>query len=199
MSDNKYKIGVDMASGESQSTYVIIRDKDSIKGERIHTPKANKERNTMTDYITTEEFIHEVEELGFTHKRGAFNLYIEDNDCIIARVHLYQPLQVDTCYDNLNYKNPAHLALYELVNRYTRALLNKRKTEKRYRLKLNIDDRINMLNGGCLYFVRSKSGSFYLSLSNLSKMKRGLYKTTFTQAEIDKMGDIIRGFVKEEV
>lgn len=153
----------------------------------------------MTDYITIEEFMREIEELGFTYKRGAFNLYIEDNERPIARVHLYQPLQVDTCYDSLNYKNPAHLALYELVNRYTRALLNKRKTEKRYRLKLNIDDRINMLNGGCLYFTRSKSGSFYLSLSNLGKMKRGLYKTTFTQTEIDEMGDVARGFVKEEI
>ena len=153
----------------------------------------------MANYITIEEFMREIEELGFTYERGALNLYIEDNERPIARVHLHQPLQVDTCYDGLNYKNSAHLALYELVNRYTRALLNKRKTEKRYRLKLNIDDRINMLNGGCLYFARSKSGSFYLSLSNLGKMKRGLYKTTFTQAEIDEMGDVTRGFVKEEV
>lgn len=137
MSDNKYKIGVDMASGESQSTYVIIRDKDSIKGERIHTPKANKERNTMTDYITTEEFIHEVEELGFTHKRGAFNLYIEDNDCLIAGVNLYQPLQVDTCYDNLNYKNPTHLSLYELINCYARTPLDKRKTENGKIIKIH--------------------------------------------------------------
>jgi hypothetical protein len=177
-----------MGSGDSQSIFLCI-------------PKANKERNTMTDYITIEEFIHKIEELGFTYERGAFRLYIyiEGNGCPVASVNLYQPLQVDTCYDNLNYKNPTHLALYELVNRYTRALLNKRKTEKRYRLKLNIDDRINMLNGGCLYFARSKSGSFYLSLSNLSKMKRGLYKTTFTQAEIDEMGDVTRGFVKEEV
>lgn len=81
----------------------------------------------MTDYITIEELMREIEELGFTYERGAFRLYIyiEDNERPVASVNLYQPLQVDTCYDNLNYKNPTHLALYELVNRYTRALLNK--------------------------------------------------------------------------
>lgn len=85
----------------------------------------------MTDYITTEDFIREVEELGFRHKRGAFNLYIEDNGCLIAGVNLHQPLQVDTCYDNLNYKNPTHLSLYELINRYARTPLDKREAERR--------------------------------------------------------------------
>lgn len=130
MSDSKYKIGVDMASGDSQSVYVVLQGKDSTRGENMYMSKANKERNTMTDYITIEEFMREIEELGFTCKRGAFNLYIEDNDCIIAKVHLHQPLRVDTCYGSLNYKNPAHLALYELINRYTRALLNKRQAKK---------------------------------------------------------------------
>ena len=83
----------------------------------------------MTDYITTEELIQEVEKLGLGYERGAFNLYIEDNERPIARVHLYQPLQVDTCYDSLNYKNPTHLALYKLVNRYTLTLLNRREAE----------------------------------------------------------------------
>ena len=31
----------------------------------------------MTDYITIEEFMREIEELGFTYERGAFNLYIK--------------------------------------------------------------------------------------------------------------------------
>ena len=89
-----------------------------------------RKESSMTDYITTEDFIREVEELGFRHKRGAFNLYIEDNGCPIAGVNLYQPLQVDTCYDNLNYKNPTHLSLYELINRYARTPLDKRGAKK---------------------------------------------------------------------
>lgn len=85
----------------------------------------------MTDYITTEDFIREVEELGFRHKRDVFNLYIKDNGCPIAGVNLHRPLQVDTCYDNLNYKNPTHLSLYELINRYARTPLDKRKAKRR--------------------------------------------------------------------
>ena len=153
----------------------------------------------MTDYITIEEFMREIEELGFIYKRGAFRLYIyiEGNGHPIASVSLYQPLRVDTCYDNLNYKNPAHLALYELVNRYTRALLNKRKTEKKYRLRLDIDDKINVFDGDYRYLTK-KDNYYCLSLPHLSGSWKD-YQNTFTQAEIDEMGDITRGFVKEEV
>lgn len=151
----------------------------------------------MTDCITIEEFIHKIEELGLTYKRGAFNLYIEDNERPIARVHLYQPLQVDTCYDTLNYKNPTHLALYKLVNRYALTPLDKRKTEKRYRLRLDIDDEINIFDGDYRYLT--KKGDYYcLSLAHLGGSWKD-YQNTFTQAEIDEMGDIARGFVKEEV
>ena len=151
----------------------------------------------MTDYITTEEFIREVEKLGLTHKEGAFRLYIEDGDCTIANVDLYQPLQVDTCYDNLNYKNPAHLALYELVNRYTRTLLNKRQAERRYRLRLDIDDEINIFDGDYRYLA--KKGDYYcLSLPHLNGSRED-YQNIFTQAEIDEMGDVTRGFVKEQI
>lgn len=180
MSHSKYKIGVDMGSGDSQSIFLCI-------------PKANKERNTMIDYITIEDFIHEIEELGLTYKRGAFNLYIEDNERPIARVHLYQPLQADTCYDNLNYKNPAHLALYELVNRYTRALLNKRETEKRYRLRLDVSSSIE--NNWQILGKNVDDGCYHIGSGRGSEK----WQTIFTQSEIDEMGDITRGFVKEEV
>lgn len=72
----------------------------------------------MTDYITTEELMRQVEKLGFTCRNGAFRLFVEDNNCTIANVSLNQPLQVDTCYDSLNHKNPTHVTLYELMNRY---------------------------------------------------------------------------------
>lgn len=86
----------------------------------------------MTDYITIEEFIHEIEELGLTYKRGVFDLYIEDNERPLARVHIYQPLLVDTYYGNLNYKNPTHLSLYKLVNRYALTPLDRRKPEREW-------------------------------------------------------------------
>ena len=46
MSDNKYKIGVDMGSGD-ESIYILVRGKDSTRGERTHTPKANNKHNMM--------------------------------------------------------------------------------------------------------------------------------------------------------
>ena len=95
----------------------------------------------MTDYITTEDFIREVEELGFRHKRGVFNLYIKDNGRPIAGVNLYQPLQLDTCYDNLNYKNPTHLSLYELINRYARTPLDERVIKRRRQPTVNENNR----------------------------------------------------------
>ena len=95
----------------------------------------------MTSYITTEDFIHEVEELGLRHKRGAFNLYIEDNGRPIAAVNLYQPLQLDTCYDNLNYKNPTHLSLYELISRYAHTPLDTRVIKRRRQPTINKNNR----------------------------------------------------------
>lgn len=80
----------------------------------------------MTDYITIEEFIDEVKRLGLTYRRGAFDLYIEDNDRPIASINLYQPLQADTRYDNLNHKNPTHLSLYQLIHRFALTPLDKR-------------------------------------------------------------------------
>lgn len=151
----------------------------------------------MTDYITTEQFIREVEKLGFTHEEGAFCLYIEDNNYTIANISLNQPFQMDTCYESLNYKNPAHTSLYELMNRYARTPLDKRKAEKRYRLRLDIDDKINIFDGNYRYLTK-KDNHYCLSLSHLSKSWED-YQNTFTQAEIDEMGEITRGFVKEEV
>ena len=88
----------------------------------------------MTNYITTEDFIRGVEELGLRYKRGAFRLYIEDNDHTIANIDLYQPLKIDTCYESLNHKNPTHIRLYELINRYAHTPLDKREKQKKYRL-----------------------------------------------------------------
>ena len=149
----------------------------------------------MTDYIATEEFIYEAEKLGFTCKKVGFSLYIEDGNRPIANVSLYQPLQIDTRYDNLNYKNPAHLSLYKLINRLALTPLDKRKTEKRYRLRLDIDDKINIFDGGYRYLTK-KDDYYCLSLAHLSGSWKD-YQNTFTQAEIDEMGDVTRGFVKE--
>jgi len=147
----------------------------------------------MTDCITIEEFIHKIEELGLTYKRSAFNLYIEDNERPIARVHLYQPLQVDTCYDSLNYKNPTHLALYKLVNRYALTLLDKCKPEKKYRLRLDISSSIE--NNWQILGKNVDDGCYHIGSGRGSEK----WQTIFTQSEIDEMGDIARGFVKEEV
>lgn len=147
----------------------------------------------MTDYITIEEFMREIEELGLTYKRGAFNLYIEDNERPIARVHLYQPLQVDTCYDSLNYKNPTHLALYKLVNRYALTLLDKCKPEKKYRLRLDVSSSIE--NNWQILGKNVDDGCYHIGSGHGSEK----WQTIFTQSEIDEMGDIARGFVKEEV
>lgn len=80
----------------------------------------------MTDYITVEKFIDEVEKLGLTYRKGAFDLYIKDNDLSIASINLYQPLRVDTRYDTFNYKNPTHSSLYQLIHRFALTPLDKR-------------------------------------------------------------------------
>lgn len=46
MSDNKYKIGVDMGSGD-ESIYILVRGKDLTKDERTHTSKANNKRSMV--------------------------------------------------------------------------------------------------------------------------------------------------------
>lgn len=42
----------------------------------------------MTDYITTEELMREVEKLGFRCRKNVFRLFVEDNNCTIANVSL---------------------------------------------------------------------------------------------------------------
>lgn len=80
----------------------------------------------MTDYITVEKFIDEVEKLGLTYRKGAFDLYIKDDDLPVASINLYQPLRVDTRYDTFNHKNPTHLSLYQLIHRLALTPLDKR-------------------------------------------------------------------------
>jgi len=154
----------------------------------------------MTNYITTEEWEQEVQKLGFIITTEE-KLYVIRYKLYVVAISFRQTMFAFRINILPFMKLPKTMQeeLYNLLDRYARTPMDKREPEKKYRLRLDIDDKINMLNGGYRYLVLSKSGSYYLSSSDLSEMKRGLYKITFTQSEIDEMGDITRGFVKEEV
>nr|DAW32285.1 MAG TPA: hypothetical protein [Caudoviricetes sp.] len=66
-------------------------------------------------------------------------------------------------------------------------------TKKRYRLKLDVSSRIE--NNWQILAKNVDDGCYHIGSGRGSEK----WQTVFTQAEIDAMGDIARGFVKEEI
>lgn len=152
----------------------------------------------MTNYITTEEWEQEVKKLGFIITTEEKLYVIRYQLCVVAisfrqtmfafRINIFPFVKLPKTMQE---------ELYNLLDRYARTPLDKRELEKRYRLRLDIDDNINIFDGDYRYLT--KKGDYYcLSLPYLSGFWKD-YQNTFTQSEIDEMGDITRGFVKEEI
>nr|DAS98241.1 MAG TPA: hypothetical protein [Caudoviricetes sp.] len=155
----------------------------------------------MNSHITTEEFIKEVKALGYgiVEDDAQIEVKFQDANRPLAAVHKGYLMELDTSYPSWQKVNDIETKtkLYNLLDRYARTPLDKREPEKKYRLRLDIDDKINIFDGNYRYLT--KNDDYYcLSLSHLSGFWED-YQNTFTQAEIDAMGDITKGFVKEEI
>lgn len=150
----------------------------------------------MKDYITKEQFIEEVEKLWLearsddgdirviTKEIGHTLAHIDDRRVIPLEVayRAYKKLDADT-----------QKKLYEFVVRYARTPVNKRREQKRYRLRLDISCKIE--NNWQILARNTDDKSFHVGSGRGSDR----WQTIFTQAEIDEMGDLTKGFVKEEV
>lgn len=152
------------------------------------------------DHITTEQLIKEVVAMGYEISTGSINDYhfVEivnnSNNIVIATVTQDQRMQLDTMYlgwDDLNDQDKSKL--YNLLDRYARTPLDKRETEKRYRLKLDVSSRIE--NNWQILAKNVDDGCCHIGSGRGSEK----WQTVFTQSEIDEMGDLTKGFVKEEV
>lgn len=154
------------------------------------------------DHITTEQLIKEVVAIGYEISTGSVNDYHfvkvvnNSNNIVIATVTQDQIMQLDTMYlgwDDLNDQDRSKL--YNLLDRYARTPLDKRTPEKKYRLRLDIDKRVN--GGDISYLAYSYVKGEYFFSGNQPLIT--INKSEFTQAEIDAMGDLTKGFVKEEI
>lgn len=154
----------------------------------------------MNDYITTEELKREIENLGFSVRVDYRLMQVTSSaGDTLAKISKVQTRALNVLYPEFIIRTTPDVQenLYNLLDRYARTPLDKRKEQKRYRLKLDISDKIVIFDSEYRYLAKSKQFNTYycLSLAVCSKT----YQNIFTQAEIDEMGDLTRGFIKEEV
>lgn len=152
----------------------------------------------MSKYITTEQFMEEVTNLGFKVTLNNFYDCIEvvdkETDVTLASILSEDSMCLDTTYGHWNdCSDEIKIKLYDLLDRYARTPVSKRYTQKKYRLRLDIHRFVGASNS---YFSKIKTGDAYLMTDG---KETALVQAIFTQAEIDKMGDLTKGFVKEEV
>lgn len=159
------------------------------------------------DYITTEQLIKEVVAMGYEISTGSVNDYhfVEiannSNNIVIATVTQDQIMQLDTMYlgwDDLNDQDRSKL--YNLLDRYARTPLDKREKQKKYRLRVDFDKIINLKYSNAMMLVLAqKLGGLNNKKCYFAVPGENEPKIKFTQAEIDEMGDLTKGFVKEEI
>lgn len=150
----------------------------------------------MNDYITTKDLAKEIKKLGF--RVNLDDNYIEvfdkKTDCGVATVNRSRMREVDNIYYGWRViDNETQGELYDLLDRYARTPIEKREEEKKYRLRLDVNNKIE--NNWQILGKNRNDGAYHIGLGHGSDK----WQTTFTQAEIDEMGDLIKGFVKEEV
>jgi hypothetical protein len=151
------------------------------------------------DYITTQQLEQEIVKLGFELESTESIVLVKDDlNRKVASIRINEMYAFDTVWDSFREINAdTQNQLCNLLDRYARTPLDERELEKRYRLRLDIDDNIYIFDGDYRYLTRK--GDYYcLSLPYLSGFWKD-YQNTFTQSEIDEMGSLTRGFVKEEV
>ena len=153
----------------------------------------------MTNYITKEDFIREVKALGYGIVDDVRMIAVvsrENIDHSIAIIYKDDLMALDTDY--LNWRkignNKIKTKLYNLLDRYARTPLDKREPEKRYWLTFDVSDRIKQKYYLCLHGC-----DYCLEITKYPERFGSHSKVIFTQSEIDAMGDLTKGFVKEEV
>ena len=149
----------------------------------------------MTDYITTEEWEQEVKKLGFIITTEEKLYVIRYQLCVVAisfrqtmfafRINIFPFVKLPKTMQE---------ELYNLLDRYARTPLDKREPEKRYWLTLDVSDRIKQK-----YYLCFDGCDYCLEITKYPERFGSHSKVIFTQSEIDAMGDLTKGFVKEEV
>lgn len=148
----------------------------------------------MNDYITTEELKREIENLGFSVRVDYRLMQVTSSaGDTLAKISKIQTHALNVLYPEFITRTIPDVQenLYNLLDRYARTPLDKREEQKKYRLKLDISDEIVIFDDKYRYLAKSKQNNTYcLSLFVCGKT----YQNTFTQAEIDEMGDLTKGF-----
>lgn len=155
----------------------------------------------MNNYLTTKQLQQQIINLGFELESTESIVLVKDDlNRKVASIRINEMYAFDTVWGSFcELDTDVQKQLYNLSNRYACTPLDKRVREKKYQLRLKISNEISIFDGdyGDYYcLVKTSNGKYCLSLPTLSQ--KG-YQNTFTQSEIDEMGDITEGFVKEEV
>lgn len=150
----------------------------------------------MNDYITTEELKREIKNLGFNTREDYRLMEVTSSvGDTLAKISKVQTHALNVLYPEFIIRTIPDVQenLYNLLDRYARTPIEKREEEKKYRLRLDVNNKIE--NNWQILGKNREDGAYHIGLGRGSDK----WQTTFTQAEIDEMGDLTRGFIKEEV
>ena len=152
----------------------------------------------MNNYLTTKQLQQQIVKLGFgLESTESIVLVKDDLNRKVASIRINEMYAFDTVWGSFcELDTDVQKQLYDLLDRYAHTPLDKRITEKKYWLRLKINNEISIFDGDYYCLVKTSNGKYCLSLPTLSQ--KG-YQNTFTQSEIDEMGDITEGFVKEDL
>lgn len=146
----------------------------------------------MSNYITTKELKREIKNLGFNAREDYRLIEVTSHvGDTLAKISKIQTHALNVLYPEFITRTIPDVQenLYNLLDRYARTPLDKREEQKRYLLKLDISDQIDFDDK---YLCELISPKGYV-------LESRKYCSKFSQSEIDKMGDLVKGFVKEEV
>ena len=178
-----YKVGDKVRNKRSGVEYVVIGEAlDKVKiaeiGNTCCTELRENELEPITGYLTTEEFIKEVEKLGV---KGFHEEHITEV-CIcgrsIARVSEMESHKIDTISNGFQ-KLKQKERLYNLLDRYARTPLDKRVAEKGFYLKF---PKINSVHTNYFNSV-TKEGEWEAD----TKVNSTHRQTIFTEADIPEL------------
>lgn len=131
--------------------------------------------------MKTENFIKEVNKLGFSVETSPRTLSIYYNNEIVVRVSKCKIFCADTTYASF-YDLPKELRekLYNLVDEYTRTPIDERNEQIKYYLRFTA-----LADNGCYNYLNHNLQNDLLRLGDFFE-SRG-YKTQFTRTEIDEI------------
>ena len=134
--------------------------------------------------MKTKEFIEQVEKMGFQvcEEKKYIEVMLKGSlmrIAIVSKDEIYSLRTTYQSYENLD--DGIKSKLFELITKYARTPLQDREIPKRYYLKLKI--RNFLYSNDYTINQCKKDGSFILS----NELESLVYKTKFTQSEIDAM------------